>query len=99
MEGLLSSLFLRFSECGLSPSEGKLSFPSLDFIVCIMLIDSIIIVSEKCEFNKQDKVFEFSTYFLSGLYPRQVICIQCGWTRQSKHEIIWPFTLRSQVQD
>lgn len=41
------------------PLEGKLSFPSL-ILLCIMLIYSVIIANEKCEFNKQDMLFEFS---------------------------------------
>lgn len=98
-EGLLSSLFLKNSACGLSPLERKLSFPSLDFKLCIMLIYSIIVANDKYEFNNQDKLFEFSTYFLADSCPRQVICIQCRYTRQMKHETIWPFTFRSQVQD
>lgn len=74
-KGLLSSLCLKYSECGLSLLEGKLAFPSLDNIVCIMLMYSIIVGNEKYEFNKQDKLFDFSTYFLSNSYPRQVIYI------------------------
>lgn len=40
-----------------------------------MLIYSVIIANEKCEFNKQDMLFEFSIYFIrfvsetSHLYP------------------------------
>lgn len=45
------------------PLVGKISFPSLEVIVCTVLIGSLIIAEEKYEFNKQDKLFKFSAYF------------------------------------
>lgn len=42
------------------PFRGKLSFPYLDLIVGTVHTRGIIVASEKYEFNKQDKEFEFS---------------------------------------
>lgn len=45
------------------PLVGKISFLSLEVIVCTVLICNLIIANEKYEFNKQDKLFKFSAYF------------------------------------
>lgn len=69
-KGLLSSLFLKYSECGLSPLEGKLSFPTW-----ILLCDlySIIVNNEKYEFNKQDMLSSPHSFYQIHLRDKSFV--------------------------